>query len=104
MASSHTALPPSPPFQPELVADLRSDLAGAGYDVANLGQIIGQVAIAALDREEPLPARDAAAASTEPAALLMRLFALGQERSEEHTSELQSRGHIVCRLLLEKKK
>src|SRR5690625_1822351 len=26
------------------------------------------------------------------------------ERSEEHTSELQSRGHLVCRLLLEKKK
>src|SRR5690625_6065637 len=30
-----------------------------------------------------------------------RLFIL---RSEEHTSELQSRGHLVCRLLLEKKK
>src|SRR5690625_5363288 len=27
-----------------------------------------------------------------------------RERSEEHTSELQSRGHLVCRLLLEKKK
>src|SRR5690625_6251976 len=27
-----------------------------------------------------------------------------QIRSEEHTSELQSRGHLVCRLLLEKKK
>src|SRR5690625_5921449 len=27
----------------------------------------------------------------------------GWERSEEHTSELQSRGHLVCRLLLEKK-
>src|SRR5690554_5312682 len=27
-----------------------------------------------------------------------------QERSEEHTSELQSRPHLVCRLLLEKKK
>src|SRR5690625_6616135 len=27
----------------------------------------------------------------------------GQRRSEEHTSELQSRGHLVCRLLLEKK-
>src|SRR5690625_6249902 len=26
------------------------------------------------------------------------------QRSEEHTSELQSRGHLVCRLLLEKKK
>src|SRR5439155_19691927 len=28
----------------------------------------------------------------------------GRLRSEEHTSELQSRGHLVCRLLLEKKK
>src|SRR5207253_8972540 len=28
----------------------------------------------------------------------------GALRSEEHTSELQSRGHLVCRLLLEKKK
>src|SRR5690625_6506386 len=27
-----------------------------------------------------------------------------RERSEEHTSELQSRGHLVCRLPLEKKK
>src|SRR5690625_5748365 len=27
-----------------------------------------------------------------------------RQRSEEHTSELQSRGHLVCRLLLEKKK
>src|SRR5437870_7186337 len=29
---------------------------------------------------------------------------LDKDRSEEHTSELQSRGHLVCRLLLEKKK
>src|SRR5690554_7318110 len=28
----------------------------------------------------------------------------GADRSEEHTSELQSRPHLVCRLLLEKKK
>src|SRR5690554_7612257 len=28
----------------------------------------------------------------------------GEIRSEEHTSELQSRPHLVCRLLLEKKK
>src|SRR5687768_17870267 len=28
----------------------------------------------------------------------------GKKRSEEHTSELQSRLHLVCRLLLEKKK
>src|SRR5690625_6727829 len=30
--------------------------------------------------------------------------AMMELRSEEHTSELQSRGHLVCRLLLEKKK
>src|SRR5439155_19997822 len=39
---------------------------------------------------------------------LDRLVALSlskrRARSEEHTSELQSRGHLVCRLLLEKKK
>src|SRR3712207_8123797 len=41
-----------------------------------------------------------------PAALLARLSSgldLG-DRSEEHTSELQSRQYLVCRLLLEKKK
>src|SRR3989449_4119524 len=32
------------------------------------------------------------------------MSALGGWRSEEHTSELQSRLHLVCRLLLEKKK
>src|SRR5690625_6231873 len=42
---------------------------------------------------------------------LEKAYALDQDhkrticlRSEEHTSELQSRGHLVCRLLLEKKK
>src|SRR5690625_2296722 len=33
---------------------------------------------------------------------LLLMIGLG-ERSEEHTSELQSRGHLVCRLLLDKK-
>src|SRR3712207_8074117 len=31
-------------------------------------------------------------------------YALSHARSEEHTSELQSRQYLVCRLLLEKKK
>src|SRR2546429_6537783 len=35
---------------------------------------------------------------------LVQLRAENQKRSEEHTSELQSRLHLVCRLLLEKKK
>src|SRR5437660_9166213 len=34
---------------------------------------------------------------------LTTLYAMFAARSEEHTSELQSRGHLVCRLLLEKK-
>src|SRR3712207_9595472 len=34
----------------------------------------------------------------------MRLLRRFDERSEEHTSELQSRQYLVCRLLLEKKK
>src|SRR5205809_4033031 len=41
------------------------------------------------------------------ASLLARyrgLWLLPRQRSEEHTSELQSRLHLVCRLLLEKKK
>src|SRR5690625_7058220 len=47
-----------------------------------------------------LPAlREAMAASRASAAPVR-----GPVRSEEHTSELQSRGHLVCRLLLEKKK
>src|SRR5262245_64429958 len=47
------------------------------------------------------------AASTKPAdgwRLLWAACALIEERSEEHTSELQSLRHLVCRLLLEKKK
>src|SRR3712207_7009162 len=41
-----------------------------------------------------------------PVHVWVRSFALTrrQTRSEEHTSELQSRQYIVCRLLLEKKK
>src|SRR3712207_7958068 len=35
---------------------------------------------------------------------VFRLGAALQDRSEEHTSELQSRQYLVCRLLLEKKK
>src|SRR5690625_6065683 len=40
---------------------------------------------------------------TEPNILLLdeHTAALDPARSEEHTSELQSRGHLVCRLLLE---
>src|SRR2546422_2877147 len=45
-------------------------------------------------RVQPLPAAELHRLTTNDAA----------DRSEEHTSELQSRLHLVCRLLLEKKK
>src|SRR5438552_19020427 len=47
-----------------------------------------------------------ARATTRPTAMMTRspcIIAVGL-RSEEHTSELQSPDHLVCRLLLEKKK
>src|SRR3989442_10772891 len=59
---------------------------------------------------EALELRDSSAAlrkfqldaAATPATMVVLLDAAG--RSEEHTSELQSRPHLVCRLLLEKKK
>src|SRR5690625_6861754 len=41
---------------------------------------------------------------TDPAGRFYHFDPGRSTRSEEHTSELQSRGHLVCRLLLEKKK
>src|SRR3712207_9536681 len=41
---------------------------------------------------------------TQPRAAVFRAPQRGRVRSEEHTSELQSRQYLVCRLLLEKKK
>src|SRR3989442_2804288 len=45
------------------------------------------------------PGKDLSALKNE-----MQGYLILQRRSEEHTSELQSRPHLVCRLLLEKKK
>src|SRR3989442_2843085 len=53
---------------------------------------------------------DGAAQQQLPSARVLRISPvygtarLQDDRSEEHTSELQSRPHLVCRLLLEKKK
>src|SRR3989449_7662700 len=45
-----------------------------------------------------------AQAATELEAARLMVYNSARLRSEEHTSELQSRLHLVCRLLLEKKK
>src|SRR2546430_13389049 len=50
-------------------------------------------------------ARTEVVVGDEVARQLRRLLLLGaRQRSEEHTSELQSQSNLVCRLLLEKKK
>src|SRR5437870_10542952 len=56
---------------------------------------LGETAVITPARK-PMPSRTSISSS--------RLRMLSYARSEEHTSELQSRGHLVCRLLLEKKK
>src|SRR5690554_7684321 len=61
---------------------------GAGGDEARLGR----------DAEEGAPVGTPAGQQLDQQSLR------DQGRSEEHTSELQSRPHLVCRLLLEKKK
>src|SRR5439155_3985440 len=52
---------------------------------------------------EEAPAGEADRALEDPRARDQLLQPALLRRSEEHTSELQSRGHVVCRLLLEKK-
>src|SRR5438552_12978285 len=51
------------------------------------------------ERRGPPGCRETCSTSTRAACRLLRR----SERSEEHTSELQSPDHLVCRLLLEKK-
>src|SRR3712207_7344299 len=53
----------------------------------------------AVEAEPPVEDAEAAGGAVEPAGR-----GLARPRSEEHTSELQSRQYLVCRLLLEKKK
>src|SRR5262245_62514701 len=78
----------------------------------NLLVIIAVLAVAACSREELAPrATDPAKAFKGVIKLDVRdskadwgPFTPKKARSEEHTSELQSLRHLVCRLLLEKKK
>src|SRR2546428_6669433 len=63
-----------------------------GYGCAGLNNVAYGLILQELDRDETAETRVA------PFQLLQ------DERSEEHTSELQSRSDLVCRLLLEKKK
>src|SRR5439155_12077604 len=108
--------PPLAPAGHEGLVDQRGKLSG---DVGTVRQLVDhEHDDEVLDRIDGVPA----AVRPTPAERSHRRHAVGTvalgrlepkskaactgriERSEEHTSELQSRGHLVCRLLLEKKK
>src|SRR2546422_2211197 len=69
-----------------------------GSHVVELGGVVADVGAR---HAVPLPVPLNAASDASP---VRCLDAEAERRSEEHTSELQSRLHLVCRLLLEKKK
>src|SRR3712207_7466913 len=56
------------------------------------------------DRDRVSRSREQAMTNQQPLHLSTDLYQALVRRSEEHTSELQSRQYLVCRLLLEKKK
>src|SRR5690554_6326494 len=92
----------------------------SGHGVSCGGALIGGASAVGGDRGagEPTPSlvalstdREAEASVTavgettpRQATQELAMSEAGKQRSEEHTSELQSRPHLVCRLLLEKKK
>src|SRR3712207_5037442 len=99
----------------ELLAHLRSRrMMRKGRHASTRGQPRGQIKEAVSIRERPPEAEDravpgrwegdllAGSRNTHVATLVERSSRF--VRSEEHTSELQSRQYLVCRLLLEKKK
>src|SRR5207253_11392229 len=91
-------LPPSPTRRP---SDLR-DRRRAGREPAMNGPALAP-AVRAADGAHPRSSwNPAPVLIVDPDPVSRRFVELA--RSEEHTSELQSRGHLVCRLLLEKKK
>ncbi|HYQ31784.1 MAG TPA: class I SAM-dependent methyltransferase, partial [Lapillicoccus sp.] len=69
--------PPPPRADAAGLATLRADLAGAGYTVDGVRSVLGPVADAALHREQPLAADLATRGVRDPAAVLVRCFALG---------------------------
>src|SRR3712207_7937428 len=67
--------------------------------VAILEEVVGRHGLCAAAAEH----RVGVVPLSEPS-VIVAVSAAHRERSEEHTSELQSRQYLVCRLLLEKKK
>src|SRR5438309_5808726 len=87
-----SALPPPPPTPTTFIRAFCDTVSSSSKIIAPSGRRSEEVLQPSLQRSQPLfdgPAADERRRKV---------------RSEEHTSELQSQFHLVCRLLLEKKK
>lgn len=67
----------TPRTDPELLDDLRADLTDAAFGVDEVHERLGDLAAAALGREQVLPARRAVAGATDPLGVLIGCFGLG---------------------------
>ena len=70
-------MPPPPRTDPALLRALRADLEHGAYTVDGVRAVLGPMAVAALHREQALPADLATRGQQEPTAVLVRCFALG---------------------------
>src|SRR5205809_2141646 len=96
VGGSHVEAPPSSRFGASMLAPTSPRLA--------CGRISTDRSHLTLQALQSRPAACAVAALHAPGSGGRRASEHADGRSEEHTSELQSRLHLVCRLLLEKKK
>src|SRR5256884_538322 len=82
--------------------------AGAPHGAGEIAESVGGKQRGAFERRNEKAAREMRQVVLDAVELGNKLLGIGlkgcRQRSEEHTSELQSRLHLVCRLLLEKKK
>src|SRR5690554_7520602 len=93
-------------FEKTLELDMAVGLANIGRFRVNVLWQRGEVSMVIRHLKTEIPSIDALGLPKILEKLIMepRGLILVVGRSEEHTSELQSRPHLVCRLLLEKKK
>src|SRR2546422_1797726 len=89
-----TLFPYTTLFRSRVVVDIGDDLARCGLQTRVA--CVGQAPVRGLDQANVVATGDGAGG--------VGRSIVHDDRSEEHTSELQSRLHLVCRLLLEKKK
>src|SRR5690625_721278 len=75
-----------------------------GTFTSTLTALVALATLRAVSGGFHLPVSEYCVAASTALFLLIPYIPVNSKRSEEHTSELQSRGQLVCRLLLEKKK